>query len=151
MTFEVNKLRIFSSLLLINIMIVIVNLLSFEDSHWFILLIILFFVNWIYISKSLLKYISKIVIDSVSKTFTIEFTNIFSEKNIDIFPISEIKCEFVILTKARGIQSEVFRISHNDSIISTLNLEVDGWNRETCKHIKELIDRSNNLNYTTEK
>jgi hypothetical protein len=89
--------------------------------------------------------------DSVSKTFTIEFTNNFSEKNIDIFPISEMKCEFVILTKARGIQSEVFRISHNDSIISTLNLEVDGWNRETCKHIKELLDRSNNLNYTTEK
>jgi hypothetical protein len=89
--------------------------------------------------------------DSVSKTITIEFTNNFSEKNIDIFPISEMKCEFVILTKARGIQSEVFRISHNDSIISTLNLEVDGWNRETCKHIKELIDCSNNLNYTTEK
>lgn len=148
MSFKVNKIRLFFGPLFINILILLIYILSFEESNKFVLFVILLGLNWVYINEYLRKYLSKIFIDNISDTCTLSFTVQFFHREETSYPIHKLKCLFTTIAKARGVKTEVFRLFFNDLIILSIDVGSSGWSKNTCNQIKSLLDNPDNIRYS---
>ena len=145
MNFKIDKSRFFLTPILISLMVVVLSLFSKDDYNFYILIIIIILINIVFYSKYLTNYLSEIIIDEDSNTCHFKFIIDFTHQEEKTYPLDVLKGVYEKITRARGIQSEVFRIYEGDSMILTINPDVDGWSKENCNQLAVLLG-SKNLN-----
>lgn len=146
MTFKIDKTRFFLTPILISLIVVAVSLFSNDTFNPYILIIIIVLINIVFFSKYLTNFLSEIIIDKDSNTCHFKFIVDFTHEEEKTFPLHVLRGVYEKTTKARGIQSEVFRIYEGDSMIVTINPDVDGWSKEKCDKLALLLSSKNSNN-----
>ena len=143
MNFKIDKTKFFLTPILISIIIVIISLFSRNDSNLYIIIIIIVLINIVFFSRYLTNYLSEIIIDKDSNTCHFKFVIDFIHQEEKVFSLGELKGVYEKITKARGVQSEVFRIYEGSLIIVTIDPDVDGRSKKDCDKLSKLLGSKN--------
>ena len=144
MTLRINKISFFVTPIFISLIIVTLSLFSREGYNFYVLTIIIFLINIVFISKYLTNYLSEIIIDEELNTCHFKFIVDFTQQEDKYFLLDELNGVYEKITKARGVQSEVFRVYKGDLVIVTITPNADGWSKGDCDKLATVLGSKNN-------
>lgn len=139
MIFKIDKSSFITTPLFMNGVVILLELIY--TVNVVVTFIILLCFNWGYFNTYLRKYLSEIEINTDLNTCSLTYINDFTLQTKEEYPTSELKCNFETVTKARGVQVEVFRIFFKDLIIVEIKPSI-GWSKDVCFRIQKELTPS---------